>query len=267
MIEIKLSISNIAWEKNRDEEMYKYLKQNNIEGLEIAPTRILEESPYEKIGQAKEYSEQIKREYNLDIISMQSIWFGKTQNIFENDTNANELIEYTKKAIDFADTIGCTNLVFGCPKNRNIKDYDRDYEKAIQFFRQIGEYARNKNIVIAVEPNPTIYNTNFLNYTEEAIQFVKKVNLDSIKVNYDLGTVIYNEEDIKILEENIQYINHIHISEPNLALIEKRDLHKQLISILEKCNYDKYISIEMKKNDDIEKVKETIEYVKSILNK
>lgn len=267
MIKEKLAISNIAWEKNKDEEIYEYLKQNDVTGLEIAPTRILEDRPYEKISQAREYSKQIKRKYNLDIISMQSIWFGKTQNIFENDTNANELLEYTKKAIDFAEAIGCTNLVFGCPKNRNIRDYDKDYKKAIQFFKEIGEYARNKNTVIAIEPNPTIYNTNFLNYTEEAIQFTKEVNLDSIKINYDLGTVIYNEEDIKILEENIQYVNHIHISEPNLELIKKRDLHKKLITILEKCNYNKYVSIEMKKNEDIEKVKETIEYIKSILNK
>ena len=45
----------------------------------------------------------------------------------------------------------------------------------------------------------------------------------------DLGTVIENEEDIiSIIENNYDKINHIHISEPNLESIQKRELHKKL---------------------------------------
>lgn len=260
----KIAISNIAWDKNNDEYIYKYLKEKEIIGLEIAPTRIFEQSPYEQLEKAKEYSNWLKDKFNLDIISMQSIWFGKTQNIFESKEAAKELIEYTKKAINFAEAIGCTNLVFGCPKNRNMKDYDTDYEKAVRFFEEIGEYAKSKNIVVAVEPNPTIYNTNFLNYTEQAIEFVKEINIDSIKVNYDLGTVIYNDEGLETLRNNINYINHIHISEPNLELIKNSSIHQELAQIVKETNYNKYISIEMKKNEDIKNVENTIKYVDNI---
>lgn len=169
------------------------------------------------------------------------------------------------KAIDFANVIGCKNLVFGCPKNRNISDYNKDYPKAIHFFKNIGIYALDKNVVISIEPNPVIYNTNFLNYTKEAIDFVKELNMNSIKVNYDLGTVIYNKENINILKGNITHINHIHISEPNLDLIKNRQIHEELISILKEVNYKGYVSIEMKKSNNIENVKNAIEYMMSIL--
>ena len=43
---MKLAISNIAWSKEYDEEMYEFLSKNGIEGLEIAPTRIFEKNPY-----------------------------------------------------------------------------------------------------------------------------------------------------------------------------------------------------------------------------
>ena len=127
----------------------------------------------------------------------------------------NELIEYTKKAIDFASIINCNNLVFGCPKNRNIQN-ENDYEIALKFFKTIGEYAQQKHTVFAIEPNPTIYNTNFINTTKQAYDIVKDIDCKAVKVNVDLGTIIENNENIEIIEENIHLVNHIHISEPNL---------------------------------------------------
>ncbi len=59
-------------------------------------------------------------------------------------------------------------------------------------------------------------------------------------------------------------INHIHISEPSLNLIQTRDLHKKLQKIILEEAYDKYVSIEMKKTEDIKEIKDTIKYVKGI---
>ena len=262
----KICISNIAWDDSNDLEMYQFLKEKDIHYIEIAPTRLVGENPYEHLEDAKKIQEELKKTYHLEIGSMQSIWFGKTKNIFESDENFNELLEYTKKAIDFAKTINCPNIVFGNPKNRNMNNFEQDYKKAILFFQELGKYAEDKNVVIAIEPNPTIYNTNFLTTTKEAIAFVKEINLPNIKINYDLGTVIENNESLEILESNLNLINHIHISEPNLALIEERELHSKLLEILVKGNYNNLISIEMKKND-INNVKQTICYLNELYSK
>ena len=120
-------------------------------------------------------------------------------------------------------------------------------DKIQDMVKEIGRYAYERNVVFAVEPNPPIYGTNFLNTTVQAIQFVRKLNQSGIGINIDIGTMIYNREGIELLEENMDLINHIHISEPNLVPIEIKDLHSQVAQSLRKCNYQNFISIEMKK--------------------
>ena len=262
---MKISISNIAWSKENDNEMLEFLSNKGFDALEIAPTRIIEDSPYEHIEKSKCICEGIKQKYKLDISSMQSIWFGKTEKIFESEDNRKKLINYSKKAIDFANVINCKNLVFGCPKNRIINNIEIDYNVAVDFFSEIGEYACSKNVYFSIEPNPVIYNTNFINTTNEAINFVKNINCSGIKINVDLGTIIYNNEDISILENNVNLINHVHISEPNLEYIEKRKLHKDIVDLLKRNDYNKYISIEMKNKNNIDKVKEIANYVYGIV--
>ena len=260
---INFAISNIAWDNTIDEEIYNLLYKLGINGLEIAPTRIISDKPYEKenIKKAQKIFTEIKSKYNLQIVSMQSIWFGHCENIFENDYSYNILKEYTYQAILYAEAIGCKNLVFGCPKNRNMTNKNEQLKIAIKFFNEIGDYALKHNVFIALEPNPPIYNTNFINKTTEAINFIKQLSTTGVKINFDLGTVIEKKEDINILKNNIKYINHIHISEPNLNKIENRKIHSELFKLLKELKYDKYVSIEMKKQEKIEDIKEVLDYL------
>lgn len=261
---MKLSISNIAWAAENDAEMYQFLKETGFNGLEIAPTRIYPEVPYDKLQEAKEWAASLHENYGLVIPSMQSIWYGHTEKIFGDKKDRQILIDYTKKAVDFAEAIGCGNLVFGNPKNRDTEDIAAIMPTAIEFFKEIGDYAAEHNTVIALEPNPTIYNTRFMNYTEQAVEMAYKSSSDGIKVNVDLGTIICNEEDVNYLRQVQEYINHVHISEPGLNLIEKRELHKQLLAVLNEIGYDRFVSIEMGNKGDLAKVKEIIHYVKDL---
>lgn len=261
---MKLSISNIAWAAENDTEMYSFLQESGFNGLEIAPTRIYPEAPYDKLPEAKEWAVSLKENYDLVVPSMQSIWYGHTEKIFGDKKDRQILIDYTKKAVDFAESIGCGNLVFGNPKNRDAEDVDAIMPIAIDFFKEIGDYAAEHNTVIALEPNPTIYNTRFMNYTEQAVEMAYKASSDGIKVNVDLGTIIYNEEDINYLKQIPEYINHVHISEPGLNLIETHELHNQLFAVLNDIAYQRFVSIEMGNKGDFAKVKDIITYIKNI---
>lgn len=264
---MNLSISNIAWSPEYDEEMYGFLSANGFCGLEIAPTRISLQAPYDKLAEAGEFSSRLKKIYNIRISSMQSIWYGITESIFGSDYDRQKLIDYTQKAVDFANAVACTNLVFGCPKNRAIPSdavSDNYLTIAYDFFNKIGKYAAGYGICISIEPNPPIYNTNFINTTIQAFDICKKLGNPGIKVNIDLGTIIHNSESLEILKDKINLINHIHISEPYLVPIEKRTLHHELINELRNLNYDKFISIEMSNPNNIDLVKEVILYVKEL---
>lgn len=260
---MKLSISNIAWKAEDDAPMYAFLKEQEIDGLEIAPTRIFPENPYERAEEAKEWAAVLKEQYGMVIPSMQSIWFGRNEKVFGDSQERSSLIAYTKKAIDFAAAVGCKNLVFGCPRNRSFEG-EYPVKTAYAFFKELGDYAYAKGTVLAMEANPVIYNTNFVNETVQAFELVKEVDSPGFMVNVDLGTMIYNREDLAVLEENMAYVNHIHISEPGLNLIKKRQMHRDLAGILERSDYDKFVSIEMKTQEDLQCVKDTVMYVKEI---
>lgn len=260
---MKLAVSNIGWNEENNIKVLSYLKEKKYSAIEIAPTKIIPENPYDNSEIAKNFKKEIEEKYNLSVCSMQSIWYGQSGNIF-NLHEQRKLKEYTYKAIDFASEIECPNLVFGNPKARNKDNPNLSDIIALDFFRDICNYALKKNVTIAVEPNPTIYGTNFLNTTLEAIEFVKKVNLPSCKVNIDFGTIVENNDNLKDIYDNYNLIGHIHISEPNLIKVENRNIHTEFLKEIKKLGYDKYISIEMKATDNIEDLFDVIDYLRGI---
>jgi sugar phosphate isomerase/epimerase len=261
---MKLSVSNIAWSKEEDEMMYAFLKKSNFSGLEIAPTRIFEKEPYGNLNDAVFFKNNLSEKYGLEIASMQSICFGRNEAVFGQESERNSIKDYLKLSMDFANAIDCKNLVFGCPKNRIIGENQDAI--ATSFFSELALYSYANNTNLAIEANPEIYGTNFLNTTQQAIDFVKKTNQNGLKINLDLGTIIHNNEDLDVVFNNINLINHIHISEPYLETIQERPIHKELAKILKAANYQHYVSIEMKNLNDIKNLKEVINYTKSVFN-
>lgn len=260
---MKLSISNIAWTAEYDEEMYGLMKKYGFNGLEIAPTRIFQENPYGDIERAKQWKEYTLDKYEFSVSSMQSIWFGRQEKLFGSKEERGILQDYTCMAIDFASAINCGNLVFGCPRNRSLPK-STSGEAAIAFFRYVGEYAAKKGTVIGIEANPPIYQTNYINDTLAAIELIGNVNTTGFLLNLDVGTMIENCEPISLLRNKISLINHVHISEPGLHPIKERELHKELADCLRAECYEGYVSVEMSKGATLVTLEEIMRYVKEI---
>jgi sugar phosphate isomerase/epimerase len=259
---MRLSASNIAWAAEDDAKVYKKLADEGYSGLEIAPTRLIPTNPYdsENIRIAANECLKIKKQWGLTICSMQSIWYGRKENIFGSMQERKILYDYTCKAIDFAKAIECPHIVFGNPKNR-IKLIDDDKKNGENFFFECAYYAEKKDIIIGVEPNPIIYGTNYLNTTDETLELVKTIDSPYLKLNYDLGSVIENNESINFINNNISYISHIHVSEPYLDKIKEREMHKDLMEILINKKYKKWISIETK-NSGVENLFDSLKMIK-----
>ena len=117
MANYQLAISNIAWHKEDDEAVYTAMQQAGFTGLEIAPTRIFPEMPYENLTSALLFGGYLKNQWGFSVPSMQSIWYGQKGNIFD-PADTEHLLDYTAQAFQFAHSLNCPSLVFGCPKNR-----------------------------------------------------------------------------------------------------------------------------------------------------
>lgn len=256
---VKLAISNIAWSAEEDGAVYQLMQQYGFTGLEFAPTRWQQDRPYESAMQVKTIADNLNEQYRFTIPSMQSILYGRSERLFASNEEREALFRYLKTAIDFAAVIGCKNLVFGSPKNRYLPDASVAVV-AVAFFRNLAEYAWQQGTVVSMEANPEIYGTNYITTTAEAAALVREVNHPGFRINLDVGTMIQNGETVESIEEWLPLVQHIHISEPYLALIEKRELHKTLVRMLLQTQYDKYLSIEMKRPD-----KAVVQHVENVL--
>ena len=189
----KLSASNIGWDKKDDPRVIARMKELGYQGLEIAPTRLFPDTPYAHRNMAAMLGIALRREFDFSVPSMQSIWFGVEGNIFAPEAQR-DLLETTNCAFKFAHAMGCHSLVFGCPRARNIPE-GRTEAEAREFFRKAAMIADSYHSQLAMEANPPIYHTNFLNTTRQAIDFVRSMKVPGLSVNLDVGTMVYNGED------------------------------------------------------------------------
>ena len=257
----KLAASNIGWAAEDDKQVYALMQSLGYTGLEIAPTRVFPTQPYDGLAAAAAFAQTLQKEYGLCIPSLQSIWYGQAGSIFD-PAEADALAAYTEKAFGFAAACGCKSLVFGCPRNRAVPE-GRAPEEAEPFFARLADAATKQGVVLALEANPPIYNTNYLNTTPEAFALAKKLARPGLAVNLDLGTVIHNGEDIEAFAGDLPLVSHIHISEPGLVPIQSRPLHRQLARLIREQGYTGFVSVEMGRAD-LETVRRVLEYVAEV---
>lgn len=255
---MRLAASNIAWEAADDERMYEELAALGFGGLEIAPSRVFGPRPYERLDEAAAWAEGLRARHGLEVASMQSIWFGRTEEVFGDGEGREALLSYTREAILFAEAVGCGNLVFGCPRNRRVAG--RDASVAEGFFRELGDFAHEHGTVLALEANPPIYDTDYLNATPEACALAREVGCPGLRVNLDLGTMVENGEGVG--DVDLSLVNHVHVSEPHLAPIERRALHREVARALADAGYDGFVSLEMGKGAPEGALRSSLEYVR-----
>lgn len=260
MGEIRLAVSNIAWEKADDEAVYAAMQQAGFTGLELAPTRIFPDRPYEQLTSAALFGGYLKNRWGLSVPSIQSIWYGRSGSIFDA-SDRESLLDYTAQAYQFAHALNCPSLVFGCPKNR-MRPLGANDAAAEAFFMQAGNLAARYGVHLALEANPPMY-TNYLNNTADAFALVKRLDNPGLSVNFDLSTVLAQGEKLQNFIDDMQYVSHVHISEPGLAPIERRPEHKELALLLGAVGYRGFVSVEMARTD-VDTIRRTMDYIAEV---
>lgn len=268
---MKLSISNIAWNKEDDEKVYDILQQNNFYGLDVAPARVFE-NPFDITEiQGQAFIKNIATK-GLVPVGMQSLLYGtEGLQLLENEEKSRHTIQHLKKIMDYAEKIGVTRLVFGSPQNRLISNLSKEEVeyRSQQVFNELGNYATTKGLYFCIEPNPTLYGADYITSTLEGVKLVKKINNPGFRLHLDLGTILINNEDIeKVVIEALPITEHIHLSHPNLEqVIGYEKQHILLRDTLLKYNYQGVVAIEMKntmQENNIDKVRESVEFIANL---
>ena len=253
---MKLAISNIAWSPDQRDAAYAILQDHGVKGLEIAPGLLFSDhaSPRDSDQDMCDAALHQAAAYGLDICSMQSLHFGVSNAVlFEDEAARRRLFDTTVDAMGLAQRLGIGNLVFGSPKNRVIpNDMSPVQAEAIwtAFFRALGDEAAARGTVLALETNPTIYDTNFMTTLGVTTEVIRKIDHPAIRLNLDLGAVISTGEIESVddwIEDVLPLTNHVHLSVPWLnPLSEFAAEVKQFIFTLDQAGWEGWVSIEMR---------------------
>lgn len=238
-----LCVSNICVKKTNQFQFACLLKLFGICNIQIAPTTLIA-----NWSQLLDLDLSAYKNNELNVYSFQSITFTLNDwNIFNE--NKDKLKEHLIKVIDCAVKNGVKVLVFGCPRNRFINNKD-DMEKNnsifTDFFKEIGNYANDKEITICIEPNSKKYNCNFINLIKEAGELVKTIDHTNIKMMVDIGNAIMEEDDLQDIYNYKEYIFNIDVANENmLPFTNYYEKHIEFKKILSDIKYNKNINLEM----------------------
>jgi sugar phosphate isomerase/epimerase len=251
MSSTKLSISNLAWTKDEDEDIFSVLREHSVQHIDLAMGRYFAK-PHEAgvddwIGVKKFWESK-----GISIAGMQSLLFGVPPvSLFGSGEDRRIIRSALDQVFARANAIGVRRLVFGSPTHRLVPpQLDNYFELATNFFGQVAQSAQSHDVVLLIEPNSKRFNCNFLNNAKEAAAFVSNIPSAGIGVNLDLGAEMDDGGDLSFSTREIRTFGHLHLSEPDLGPLGKNQLIGRVFSDHQLIRNFEYLTIEQLGSND-----------------
>ncbi|MFV0364753.1 MAG: TIM barrel protein [Suipraeoptans sp.] len=189
--------------------------------------------------------EEIKREANKNNLIFSIVCtgeiFGQLGLSYTNPSEANrkEAIQRTKEIIDFAGFLEA-DINIGRIRGQYCSQLTRAQteEYAIMAFRELSDYAKTKNVRIALE-TVTIMQTNFINTLAEAKSMIERVDRENFKLMMDIFHMNIEEKDLYNAIKEYQPLNiHVHLADNNRRYPGQCGLDfKKIIETFKNCGY------------------------------
>jgi sugar phosphate isomerase/epimerase len=276
---MKLAFSTNAFKKYSLQDSIKKISTIGYEGVEI-----LADIPHayppmfgkEQIGSAIDALSKCKIQIsNLNAFTLYAITDVYHPSWIENDNSLRELrIQHTINCIKLAQKIGSRNISTepGGPINRGTTDIAEVRKLFIHGLSKAAAIAEKNKINILIEPEPNL----LLENSTEFLDFIKNVDSDYVKLNFDIGHFYCVKEDPgKLVYRLADYIEHFHIADiatnrvhhhliPGEGSIDFRSVFKAIIEI----GYKGFVTVELYpyQSDPIYAAKAAYDYLIGILN-
>lgn len=266
---MNLAVSNIAWPAQLDEYVLEKLPLLGVGGLEVAPTRVWPDWNIPTAG-----PEKLKRQlsgHGLRCSSLQAVLFGKPDlSLFGTFAQRRALVEHLKVVADLAGELGAGPVVLGAPKNRDrgALSVADAIKVAVEVFAELGPHYLRCGATLCIEPNPVEYQCNFITNAAEGIDLVKAVGAEGIGLHLDAaGMLLAGDDPERSVRAAGQTLCHVHVSEPNLGSFSTphAGFHGRFAEALRAAEWKRWISIEMRSNDDaFQQIERAISYVRTV---
>ncbi len=248
--EMRVSISNIAWDTTDDRSIAAVLSQYAVDAIDVAPGKYFPDPTRATTSEVDKVRRWWARE-GVEIVAMQSLLFGTSGlNLFAPPATQEAMLHHLDAVCRIGQRLGARYLVFGSPRNRDRGELSdiRAINLAIPFFRRLGDIAQRFGMVVCLEPNPECYGANFMTNSAQTALVVERTAHRAIKMQLDSGSLtLNNEEPFRILEDYGSMVEHIHVSEPDLLPIGDGGCdHTAFAEAVRRRLPDHIVSIEMR---------------------
>jgi len=168
-------------------------------------------------------------------------------------TKPERLDSYVKKALERAEMLGITSIVFGSAGAKNIPagfPYEAAWGQVRSFLQYLADLVEGSGMYIAIEPINT-RDSNVIVSVAEGLKLAKEVDRPHIRLLADFYHMCYDKEGMDIIEKAADYLQHMHISHPDRTWPDQEDGidYDAFIGALKKANYTGGISIEAYSED------------------
>lgn len=247
---MKLSVSNIAWPAELDDEVAARLRALGVEGVEIAPTKAWPQP----IAASRAEREAYRRRWQargLPIVAAQALLFGHDElRLFADEETRRRCQDYLVAMIELGADLGCEALVFGSPRNRQrgALAAESSWAIALDFFGALALAAERAGTVLVLEANPTEYGADFITSATEALALVRELDRPGLRLHLDTACMTLAGDPIEeTIAEAGALLRHFHISEPMLGPIGTGQVaHARFATALRRVGYPHWISVEMR---------------------
>jgi len=262
----RIAISNIAWQAAEETAIADLLAKQGIAGVEVAPTKLWP-APLEATPAELDAYKAFWQQRGIAIVALQALLYGRPDlKLFASAANRAETLQYLQGIVAIAARLGARLLVFGAPKSRQRGSLSvaEATDIACEFFQKLGETAWQRGCQICIEPNPKVYQCDFVTNACEGLALVERANspgfglhLDAaaLTLGGDIGSEAAEKNNLGDLQSAIARISHFHISEPQLGPVGANESapptvpHERLSQLLQAANYSGWRSIEMRPQD------------------
>ncbi|MGH7620587.1 MAG: sugar phosphate isomerase/epimerase family protein [Gemmatimonadaceae bacterium] len=251
---LRLAVSNIAWHPGEDDAIAGVLRREEIGGVEIAPTK-WRDKPLDATANEIAAYRRAWSDRGLRIVSLQALLFGRPDLELFGSTR-HELAVYLHRVVELGAGLGAHALVFGSPKNRlrGSLPMSEAMASATEFFLDVGDFAAEHGVSIAIEANPPEYGCDFVTRTREAVELCRAIASAGVGVNGDAGGITLSGDEPRATVAAARgCLSHFHASEPNLAELGAKSDHAAAAAGLLEIGYRGWVSVEMREAGSAEK--------------
>jgi len=250
---MRFSICNELFEHWEFKEILRFISDIGYHAVEIAPFTLC--NSVVELG--RERRKGIREEMNSFGIRCSALhWLlvkPEGLHISHPDPNVrSKTAEYLRELISFADDIDCRTMVFGSPRQRDIRGMEKSqgWKLAQETFGACVRTLEERDVTIGLEPLRHDM-TNFINRAEEAALFIKAMGCDHIKLALDVYAMTGEEESpADAIRNNSEILVHFHANDDNERGPGTGGADYQRIkTALEDIGYAGYLSVEVFKFD------------------